>query len=397
MNIESLILELSTAYLTVGKLHHNAWNLDTILSLSAQVSTGIGFTVKQSNLAVKIVNHYKPLLNDILKKDISSFIDNPTYQYPFRIISTAKQITIAEDITFNKLIKVKFPFNAEYVTAIRNVRSKLPHVEWIKSESVWEFALTEESIQFVSTLIMDDQFDCDAEFLNYVSQINAIVSDIENHVPMLVMNNDTIKFKNTCSSVPSLHTTDIIEAVFAARKAGITTWDDTISAVINFDKVDNVTRKFLKHDPSEPLVVGNSVGPIDCLSTVIKHMTPCLIVIPGGSELQNMKTCVEFLNKIDITNEKMSVMFRLSKEFKSFNEFIKENELNSPITSDTQIVFISSKIPKPVLQSAIRFNSVLNLGFSGPHYTMKEYVSTHQNLIYYSPDHSQKEFNFGNL
>ena len=78
-------------------------------------------------------------------------------------------------------------------------------------------------------------------------------------------------------------------------------------------------------------------------------------------------------------------MFRLPTESNvNFNNFVKNNGLNTPIKDSTQIVFISSKLPKPVLKSKIKFHAIINLGFDNVHYTMRDFVKSHENVIFYS-------------
>ena len=124
-------------------------------------------------------------------------------------------------------------------------------------------------------------------------------------------------------------------------------------------------------------------------------MSPCLFVIPGGHELKKLSQAYEFLKMLGIPDEQQSVMFRLDSNIdKNFNNFVKETGLNSPITENTKVVFISSKIPKPVLKSNLKFNSVINMGFGGVHYSIRDYVGNHENLVYYTEKKLQKEFDF---
>ena len=131
---------------------------------------------------------------------------------------------------------------------------------------------------------------------------------------------------------------------------------------------------------------------ISDLTDIIKNMSPCLFVIPGGSEHENLMMSYEFLKSIGITNHEMSVMFRgPSDTHEIFNNFVKNMELNSPISEQTKIVFVSSKLPKPVLKSKIKFHSVVNLGYSNVHYTMKDFVGNHENLVFYSKKKELKD------
>jgi hypothetical protein len=127
-------------------------------------------------------------------------------------------------------------------------------------------------------------------------------------------------------------------------------------------------------------------------------MHPCLIIVPGGMEFAKTKTMYEFLKGQGYQDDEMSVLFRLSTgQGTEFNEFVKDNNLNSPITDRTKFVFVSIKLPKPVVKSKINFQSVISLGKSNVHYTIREFFKNRQNLIYYCEKSSQKEFSFGIL
>jgi hypothetical protein len=141
--------------------------------------------------------------------------------------------------------------------------------------------------------------------------------------------------------------------------------------------------------------INSEKDPISCLSTFIKYLGPTLFVIPGGNELTKLRVAYNFLKSLGIENYDMSVMFRLGAEIdRNFNNFVKENDLNSPLGENTKIVFISSKMPKPVLKSNIRFHSIINMGFEAPHYSIRDFMQNHENLIVYSEKTLQREFNF---
>ena len=121
------------------------------------------------------------------------------------------------------------------------------------------------------------------------------------------------------------------------------------------------------------------------ISDIILHLSPTLVVIPGGDELDMMKAAYTFFSTLGYKSEDMSVMFRLPSETHGiFNDFVKFHELNSPIRKNTRVVFVSQKIPKTILKSKIQFHSILNLGYSNIHYTLKNFIKTHENRITYS-------------
>jgi hypothetical protein len=128
-----------------------------------------------------------------------------------------------------------------------------------------------------------------------------------------------------------------------------------------------------------------------------RFMGPMLFIIPGGSEYRKIQQIHTVLSDIGISDKKMSVLFRLSSETgKEFNDFVKNYGLNNPISEETQIVFVSGKLPKPLIESKIRFNSVVNVGFNNAHYTLKEYAKNQQNVVYFELE-KEKGFNFGHM
>ncbi len=387
MNIEDLVISL-----LISNTNLNLWDKPLISSFYDQISRGSGFTEKQSAVAIKTLRKHSSSLSVFLGQDISAFLDNPKYRIPIRQISNTKKLTVTTHPIHQKVVSAVFPYNENYVNQIRRHKDDLSMAVWDKDLRAWLFSLTENNIQFLIDFAEQENFEIDDEFQNYVQQSKEIMANIENIIPMLVINENIPKLVNCSSYVPQLNTIDILESVFESRKRGIFTWDESISNFLESGEVDDVTRNFLKTDPGEKVHVDPEIHQISELATIIKYMSPCMIVIPGGSEYENLLMSYEFLKGIGIENHEMSVMFRLpSDTHEIFNNFVKNNGLNSPLTEQTKIVFVSSKLPKPVLKSKIKFHSLINLGFSNVHYTMKDFVGNHENLVFFSKKRELKD------
>ena len=380
MNIEDLI----SASVTVNPVKFNLYDQKIIDSFNIQISLGVGFTEKQSVLAVKILKKYSPRLNLSIGVDPAPFLENPVYKLPIRKTNTSKKISIIENKIYGKVVSVVFPYNENYVAKIKENKSS-EYRTWDKEQKSWIFSLTETNLNFLINFAKDENFEIDNEFKNLSNQVSEVVTKMEQYVPMLVIDEKNLKFVNFNENLPPLVSKDILPAIFEARRKGITTWDNTISNFVDSDEVDEITRQFLKSDPGDKFCVDSKIHEFSSLETIIKFMGPCLVVIPGGSELEKLVQTYGFLKSIGIENHQMSVMFRLPTETQlNFNNFVKNNGLNSPIKDHTQIVFISSKLPKPVLKSKIKFHSIINLGFNNVHYTMRDFVKFHENVIFYS-------------
>lgn len=391
MFIEDLIWELNSLCSV------NRFDGPIVNNFAMQAFTGNGFTEKQSLLAVKLLKRYSAKLSDALKVDITSHLDNPTFKYPVRKMpSSSKRISIVDHVVYKRAIKVEFPFDQAKVDAIREHKQKQVYAMWDAEQKAWIFGLEEKNIKFLSSLIRNENFNIDEEFKNYLDQIETIVGNMENHVPMLTILNGAPKYLNQSQFVPELTSNDVISAVFEARNAGIFTWDEKVDQYINEPLIDPITKEFLSHDHSKNFEIDSEKHSVQCLKDIVKYAQPVLFIIPGGSELSKTKLIYNFLVSQGYTSDEMSVMFRLPNlSGKEFNEFVKNCGLNNPITEKTKFVFVSIKLPKPVLKSNLSFNSVISLGRSNVHYTIREFFKNRLNLIYYCELSKQREFNFG--
>lgn len=392
MNIEDLIILLAT------RCQLNQFDSKIVESFYNQIFQGNGFTEKQSSLALKILERQSPKLSEILGTDISKYIANPVFRLKKRSINLGKRITVFEHSEFGKAIKVEFPYNETLVEKIRKERVNLPFAAWDKEERAWIFSLNERSIQLLIPFVTNEGFVPDDEFAGYMEQIKIIQENLEKYVPMVKFCENTIKFVNVNENVPQPNSNDILESLFLARKIGIHTWDDAVSGYLKESNINETVINFLNENPGTTFSINLENFNFSDLSIIVKHLNPTVFIVPGGSELEKTQASIEFLNSIGIDNHEISVLFRLPKETgENFNNFVKELGLNNPLTEKTRAVFISSKVPKTIIDSGIKFNCVVNFNFYSVHYTIREFVKNHQNVIHVLDKKSQRNLNFAFL
>jgi len=235
MNIEDLIVSL-----TLSNVRLNPWDEKLVHSFYDQIIRGLGFTEKQSLLAVKTLNRNYVGLSAFLQKDVSQFLTTPSYRLPIRQINNTKKISVVPSVVFGKEIKAFFPYNEKIVESIRKNKEDIGHAVWSKEEKCWIFALNENSIQFLSDLSSREHFEVDEEFENLQNQVNLIINNMENYIPMLVVDEKIPKIANFTKNIPLIESKDLMAAIFEARKMGIFTWDETISNFIDSDEVDPI-------------------------------------------------------------------------------------------------------------------------------------------------------------
>jgi hypothetical protein len=109
-----------------------------------------------------------------------------------------------------------------------------------------------------------------------------------------------------------------------------------------------------------------------------------MIVIPPENELNHLKKWHEHLKSLGYSNTDMTVMFRVDNVVnKAFNEYIKDNGLNTPIHKNMKFVFVSRRIKKPLVQSGINFGVAISCDPLGSHVNTKKIINDKYNTIVY--------------
>lgn len=396
MYIEDLVRQL-----TLSRLGVNSSDYTVLSSFSDQFLSDTGLTEKQCGLALRILRRYSPLLSQKLGNDVTPFLDSPKYRLKIRKSVTDSTVSITKDKSDNPIISVRFPYSEEAITKIRKFKGEKNNsgkIEWDRDSTSWIFNLSEENIVFLMDFCNQGTFTFDEEFQNYVNTVNQVVLDLESHAPVLTIGNGEIKITNSPKNMPKIDKTDILEAVLQARVMGVTLWDDAIDQFLATSDINPVVKEYIKTPISEQFKINVDEQGISALNFIVANSYPCLVVIPGGSELEKITKMYSLLKGNGVDDKEMTVLFRLPNETgRKFNDFVKNQGLNGPISEETKIVFVSTKLPKPLIKSKLKFNSVVNMGYAMAHYTLKEYTKNHQNFINFGVSIKSEEFDFAKL
>jgi hypothetical protein len=359
----------------------------TILeSMATQLAYNQGqLTEKQGTLALRILSKNRdkivvqiPTLDSILK--------DPKWKFAFRVLPKNKKISIKTENSFSKIL-VEFPFEESIVEAFRKRNQEVHELHrglWDHEAKKWAFSFTEINIDYLGSILLDKEFQADDEFIALYEQVKNVHMDIENILPMLVETSTGFEIKNAHPKIQQPTTKSLVEALFWARDYGITTWDDNVDARIK-NELNSLTTSVISSSGKKHVWFDSTKVNIDYFTDLITHGGPALIIIPGGSGIETIREWNEFALRLNIKPEDMSVMFRLPNEQSEFNIYVKEQNLNNPISENTKLVFVSTKITKPLIKSGIKFGTVINLGYyQYMHFSMSTVVENAQNLVYYS-------------
>ena len=367
-------------------------DLTIMTSISEQIAYGTNsLTEKQATLVVKILSKYRIELRPHVS-DLDAVLDHPKWKHPFRVIPQYKRIAIVNVDEFNglphkKIICLAFPYDTEIVETFRSRNQNLHNLHkgvWDGDRKQWTFGLTELNVEWLGTYLLNRGFKADDEFISLFNTVSESLLDLENQLPMLVHSDAGFQLKNTHKNIPQPETADLAEALFWAREYGITVWDDELAGRLN-SEVSAVTKSILSANSKKPLWVNSTATSITEFTDLLNHGGPAMVIVPGGTELPLVKQWTDFALQLGIDVSQISVMFRLPNEQSEFNQYVKTAGLNNPVDERTRLVFVSTKITKPLIKAGIRFNTVINLGYYNyMHFSMSTVVDNARNLVYYS-------------
>jgi len=399
MYIEELIDRLASNgnYLFHKPLTIAYIDITIVTSLSDQVQRGSAYTEKQRGLALRIATKYTSQLSADLGFDVTAVVKNPQYKHPIRVLSGIRAINIV-DSENSSVIKVQFPYNQELVDSIKKYKDSVSTFEsfgvgWNSDEKCWDFKLNEPNIQFLSSFI-ELGFIADDLFLKYKTEVAEVEYHMDEYIPIVEYIDGHFGYNNVVDHIPQPTSTNLIEVLLHARRYGITCWSEPID--IALESVDPVIYKFLKNTSGEVSFPPGETE-LEQISDILTFSENVLFVIPGGTELDHLQYVHEYLKSIHYQYDQMTVMFRLdSSSGRVCNDYIKENKLITPLTDKVKFVFVSGKIPKPLIESGKNFDMIIHFGTNSAHYTLKNYIKNHHNVISMNlPNRKNRELNFG--
>ena len=399
MYIEELIDRLATNgnYLFHSTLTIAYVDITIVNSLSDQVLRGSAYTEKQRGLALRLVTKYASLLSAELGVDVATIIKNPQYKHPIRVLSGIRAINIV-DREGVPTIEVQFPYNQEIVDSIKKYKDDQSSLEfkvlqWNSDKKCWDFGLSEPNIQFLNSFV-DVGFVVDDLFLKYKTEIQEIEYHMDEYIPMIEYVDGHFRYRNVVDHIPQPNSTNLVEVLLHARRHGITCWDEPID--IALESIDPVIYKFLKNTSGEVSFPPGETR-LEQISDILTFSENVLFVIPGGTEIDHLQYVHEYLLSSNYRNDQMTVMFRLdSSSGRICNDYIKEHKLNTPLSDTVKFVFISGKMPKPLIESDKNFDMIIHFGTNSAHYTLKNYIKNHHNVISMNlPNRKNRELNFG--
>ena len=128
------------------------YDVSVLESMSESAINGRALTVRQGDLAVKIIMKYQ---RQLAQKDIDvEPVKTPQWRHALRVMDYSKRLSIADDT-----IMLEFPFNDKLIDGLREFRKgSQGKGEWNKEKKRWEFALTEYNLSYLVAWTKANEF-----------------------------------------------------------------------------------------------------------------------------------------------------------------------------------------------------------------------------------------------
>ena len=376
-NIEDLILRICDPFTALDHSRIVPRDKGVLFSFAAQLRKGLAFTERQAELALKILDRNRD--SYAVVENFTNLLQNPIFKNPFRIVDTAKTISIAR-VDNNEFIAVKYPFNHKTNNALSFISKKT----YDKNLKALLISLNENNIVRLVEFGRGD-FDIDSRLLDYYKKIKDIQNNPENYVPCIDWNN-TVELKNTTNSM---------EKFFAANMNGSDLHDMLLSKLMGL-YLTNAAKSHVTNSSIHPLTKSiilekhrrfaiknyNNIDICNFLSEV--DTWPVLLVMNDDkSSTTILNQWTHSLTAAGVDRRHISVLFR-SQTDRLFNEFVKNNSLNNLVTEETKVVVIKYKTPKILYKIDFRPKIVISTSAFYAHFTNQRIIDYHPLVMYYT-------------
>lgn len=346
-------LEVLTGLKGQGSFDVESSDRNFLLSIAKQVAKGVGLTDRQYEAVREKLEHYRTQFT-ALEYDVDSAVDN--LRIPLRQIDRSRWIKILERKE-QVWIAVRFIFQKKLISKVEELKQVSVETDYDAENKIHFFPFNESNVYKVVSIFKDvNNFDVQPELLEYYNKLEHMKNNKQDYVPGIYsLNLKNLHEKNLDYAISSVGEPDIdnlCRFYDQRERLGLYHFDDEDLAQ-SMKPLSVLTTKIVNRKHFQVVVDPKQYTVEQLAETVLElYRFPLLITL-------NEKHCYDELSMFHrafsgvIPNESCSVLFRLDNaEGAEFNEYIRHNNLNSPVDKHTKIVYISNnKIPKPLLKT----------------------------------------------
>ena len=352
------------------RVDHNEKTL--IKSIGRQVASGLALTDRQLELSLKKIKKYQENLekNNI---NVEEILLLQSLRLPLREIDRSQSIFLNVTEDNKRVIFIKGTRAKTFQEKWPKILEKLVGAV-VEQSSTKEIPYNELNIVAVVSEFLNSDFDIDPALLSTYTEIEKILENPQNFVPYIDLDNDQIVIRNAnkhCldyieTKIPEKTKTNFLSYLDKLKQCGVYHKNPKICEKIS-DFAPNALTKDVLTLSSSRFRISPDTHSFDEVIDVIENLDqwPVLVLVDDDNKaLEQVTTVFSALSK-KISNEEITVFFRIDngqKNADEFNQMVKDNHLNNYIGPNTKVVFIAkNKIPKPLLKADWHPNTAIML------------------------------------
>ncbi len=378
------------------------------------------WTERQGKLAIVILKRYatKFRAHGI---DIDQLLKSPTFEKPFRVISSAKTIEVVETTDDFFKIELRFPYNKKIVELVRCCRTKkgLPEIyfSYDGDSKTWKITKTDVTTYYMTLIAARYDFDfITPSLLDEFEEIKKEKNSFKK--PRAVYDGDKITLKNVHENLEKYWTDNI------ANKKPLLQLDSLKN--LNVDqkgiriKAYSEVAKKIAHNSSAALWVDKTTISKDQLLLGLMELDCFPLVMTVSGDITNDKNEIQdvtdWIRRFEIQGfdplkhifwgfdlkepkmykdyteeQKWSIMQSMKLDRYQYEQAFELYEMAKHfkhIDENTKICFIRNKLPRTVLRSKIKFKAGL-VAIGGGYYAtggeiIQRYLDNLPKKLYYS-------------
>ena len=362
-------------------------------SIARQTFKGVALTDRQCNVVKEKLLKYK---EQFIKEEYNIDLALTNLRMPLRDIDRSKFIKLIDGAPLSypneKWIRIRFPFSKKLIAELDHML-RLFNLEYNHSKGSHEhhFKLTERAVFELVSRFQSRQFIIDQELLDLHEKIQLMNQNKNKHIPGVYnfklqnLSDRATKYMISSMGEPTIDNL----ALYKDRKDAFGLHhfddDDLNNSLSNFSTLS----KNIINRTSTNVFVKNTKYTINNVAELNRF--PLLVVLPeSANPLDDMYAVHRSLQGFIDTTES-TVLFRLDNDTNAdFNNYIRKNNLNSPLDKNTKVVYISSNnITKPLLKSDWKASATLMMSSHKLLNKVKTYVDECDLIIHYDDNVSQ--------
>tara|TARA_B110000503_G_scaffold130502_1_gene203976 strand:- start:433 stop:1680 length:1248 start_codon:yes stop_codon:yes gene_type:complete len=355
------LLEILAGLHQAPKFHLESVDATIMQSIAKQTFKGTALTDRQFILMQEKLQNYRDQFT-ALEYNFDVAIE--ALRQPLRHIDRSKYIKIVSSSEINEVVnkqnalwlKIRFPFAKKTVVFIDQLpKGKAEYFHKSGSHEHY-FLMNEKNIFNIIDVFKNKQFDIDPELIEHYRKLEEMKNNKENYIPGIYnfklknLNDKAISYMISTLGEPSQDNLALYKD--RTKCYGLHHFDE-IELDRSIGKLSILSQRIIDRKSKTVLVNPSKYTFAKVAESLIElNRFPLLVVLTDETPLDELVTIHQSFNGF-VEDQDCTVLFRLDNENNSsFNNYIKENNLNLPLDKDTKIVYISnSKIPKTLIKS----------------------------------------------